>query len=121
MDAIENAAYIVIGRACGFAGFAVLMLMAGLSFDPVFAARVGGVLSFGVAGILALYALRAPTRPYKRTELWMMLTKDARPPAETAQRVIGEVLRVTYSRFARQAAALGAILAAVSLLFQIVL
>lgn len=120
MDAIENAAFISVGRACGFAGFAVLLLMAGLSFDPPMAARTGGVLCLGVALILAGCALRAPTRPYKRTELWMLLARDARPPAEVAQRIVGEVLRLTYISFAKQAAGLAAILFVASALLELI-
>ena len=119
MDAIENAAYITVGRACGFAGFAVLVLMAGLSFDPAFAARTGGILCFGIAGLLYLYALRARSRPYKRTELWVVLAKEARPPAEVAQRLIGEVLRITYITFAKQAAGLGLVLVLASLILKL--
>ncbi len=120
MQAIENAAYISIGRACGFAGLAVFCLVFGLSFEPVLAARTGGVVCLGVALILGFRAFRAPLRPYKQTELWLILSKDERPPAELAQRVIGEALRGAYIWFARQAAALAAVLLAVSIVLQLV-
>ena len=71
MEAIENAAYISVGRACGFAALAIFCLMFGLSFDPPLAARTGGLLCLGLTVILGLYALRARSRPYKRTELWL--------------------------------------------------
>lgn len=114
MNVIENAAFISVGRACGFGGFAILLLMAGLSFDPPMATRTGGMLCLGTAFILSVYAVWAPRRPYKRTELWMLLAKDYRPPAEIAQRVVGEVLRVTYISFAKQAVGLAAILLVMS-------
>lgn len=119
MQAIENAAYISIGRACGFAGLAVFCLVFGLSFEPILAARTGGVVCLGVALILGFRAFRAPVRPYKQTELWLILPKDKRPPAEVAQRVIGEALRGTYTWFARQAAILAAVLLAVSVALQL--
>ncbi|MDH3738924.1 MAG: hypothetical protein OER92_07000, partial [Alphaproteobacteria bacterium] len=104
MDAIENAAYISVGRACGFAGLAIFCVIFGLSFEPALAARAGGGLCVALALVLAVYAYRAPTRPYKRTELWLILAKDKRPPAIYAQRVIGNALRETYVWFSRQSA-----------------
>lgn len=100
MDAIENAAFVSIGRACGFAGLAIFCLMLAMSVEPVLAARTGGGLYLAVTCILAFYAARARTRPYKRAELWAILAKDERPPARFAQRVIGEVLRETNLWFA---------------------
>ena len=41
MEAIENAAFISVGRACGFVGLAVFCIVFGLMYDPVFAARAG--------------------------------------------------------------------------------
>ena len=74
-----------------------------------------------LAGILAFRALTARTRPYKRTELWLILAKDARPPAGIAQRVIGEALRDTYTWFARQAAIISVVLLMTSVVLQIYL
>lgn len=119
MEAIENAAYVSVGRACGFAGLGIFCLIFGLSFDPPFAARTGGTLCLGVAAILAAYALRARTRPYKRTELWLILPREARPPAEIAQRIIGEILRETYLWFARQAAVVSLVLLATSVVLRL--
>ena len=119
MEAIENAAYVSVGRACGFAGLAVFCLVWGLSFEPVLAASSGGALCLFVALILVFYAWRAPQRSYKRTELWLILEKQKRPPAEVAQQVIGEALRETYIRFARQAAIIAFVLLLVSLVLRL--
>ncbi len=120
MDAIKNAAFVSIGRACGFAGLAIFCLMFGLSFDLVLAARTGGMLCLTVTMVLALYGLRARSRPYKRTELWIILPKEQRPPARFAQRVVGDTLRETYLRFARQTVLVAIGLLAISLLLQAV-
>ena len=120
MDAIENAAFVSVGRACGFAGLAIFCLMFGLSFEPVLAARTGAALCLSVALILAGYAYRAPTRPYKRTELWLILTKEKRPPPVYAQRVIGGALRETHIWFARRAALISFVLLAVSAAMQLI-
>lgn len=104
MEAIENAAFISLGRASGFAGLFIFTLMVGLSFDPPVATRVGGLLGIGVWLILMLYGWRATSRPYKRTEAWMILPKDLRPPAVVAQRMIGRALHDTAFWFARRVA-----------------
>lgn len=118
MDAIENAAYISVGRACGFAGLAIFCVIFGLSFEPPLAARAGGGLCVALAVVLAVYAYRAPSRPYKRTELWLILAKDKRPPAAYAQRVIGNALRDTYIWFSRQSAIIAIVLLVVSVSLQ---
>ena len=110
MDAIENAAYVSIGRACGFAGLAIFCVMFGLSFDPAYAAQVGGMLCLGTAGILVFRGWTAQTRPNKKTELWIIIAKDDRPPAEIAQRVIGTALREAYLWFAQSAAIIALVL-----------
>lgn len=110
MEAIENAAFISLGRASGFAGLFIFTLMVGLSFDPPVATRVGGLLGIGVWLILMLYGWRATSRPYKRTEAWMILPKDLRPPAVVAQRMIGRALHDTAFWFARRVAIVSAFL-----------
>ncbi|MDH3663523.1 MAG: hypothetical protein OEU92_26490 [Alphaproteobacteria bacterium] len=120
MDAIEAAAFTSIGRACGFAGLGILCVMLGLSFEPVMATRTGGVMGLGLASILALFGLRAPSRSYERTELWLILPKDARPPSTIAQRVIGQALRDTYFWFAERTAIGSFSLLAVSLVLKLI-
>jgi hypothetical protein len=110
MKAIKNAAFISVGRACGFTGLGIFSLMFGLSFEPALAARTGGILCTFLTAILALYAYRAPGRSYKRTELWTILDKNDRPPASVAQRLVGQVLRETYLWFAGRTAAIAAVL-----------
>lgn len=110
MDAIENAAYVSIGRACGFAGLGIFCVMFGLSFNPPYAAQVGGMMCLGTAAILCFRGWTARTRPYKKTELWIIIAKDKRPPAEIAQKVIGTALREAYLWFAQSAAIIALVL-----------
>ena len=110
MDAIENAAFVSVGRACGFAGLGLFCLMFGLSFEPPLAARAGGLVCLAITVVLAAYAAMARRRPYKRTELWLILAKDQRPPAAIAQQVIGQTLRITYLWFAQQTALMAIVL-----------
>lgn len=115
MDAIENAAFTSVGRACGFSGLAIFCLMFGFAFDPALSARIGGSLCLLVSFILAAYAWRARSRPYKRTETWLILAKEERPPPSVAQQLIGQALRETYTWFARQSAVFAIVLLAASL------
>ena len=120
MEAIENAAFISIGRACGFASLAILCIMLALSFEPFMAVRVGGALGTTLAFILAIFAAHAPTRPYKHTEVWLILPKEKRPPAPIAQCVVGQALRDAYLWFAERIAFMSIFLLAMSLGLQFI-
>ncbi len=101
---IENAAYVSVGRACGFAGLGIFCIVVGLSFDAGLAAQVGSRLSITLSLVLLVMAWRAPTRNYKRTETWLILQPGDRPQADIAQRLIGRTLRTVYLWFAQQVA-----------------
>ncbi|MDH3662640.1 MAG: hypothetical protein OEU92_21865 [Alphaproteobacteria bacterium] len=102
MNAIEAAAFISIGRASGFAGLAILCVMLGLSFEPVLATRAGGLMSLGLAAVLTMFGAFARGRAYQKTETWLILPEDARPPTSIAQQIIGKTLRDTYFWFAER-------------------
>ena len=101
MSDVERAAEQSVARGVGFGALAIALVVAGLAGYPQLALRSGAVLALLMWAILRLKALRAPRRPYKRTEVWLLL--DPRPawPAEVAQRLIGEALRRTLDRYAR--------------------
>ncbi len=103
---LEALAELSIARGCGFAGLGILTFMIGSVSDPVLAFKTGGLLTFLACAVLLIKARAARTRPYKRTELWVMMRKDERPDAAIAQQVIGNVLQDVYYRFAQQAAGL---------------
>jgi hypothetical protein len=115
MEPIEMAAYRSVGRACGFAGLAIVCFMAGLSYEPRLAAFYGALLSLLTTGILLLRAGTARTRPYRRTETWLMLAATERPDPTVAQQLIGSTLREAYLWYARCGALVTAALAASSL------
>lgn len=110
MDVIETSARISVGRACGFGLLAIVCTMAGLAGTPVVALKAGGYLCLLTSVILIVKALAAPRRPYKRTEVWLMLDEGRRPPAEVAQRLIaGALVQAFYAfaiRFAQASAGL---------------
>jgi hypothetical protein len=116
MDAIERAAFLSVGRACGFAALAIICLMLGLSFEPHVAARSGAILTLILTGVLVFRAGSALARPYKRTETWLILDEPERPAPDIAQRLIGGALQEAYLWFARFSAAMTVILLAATLL-----
>lgn len=118
MDAIEQAAFISIGRACGFAGFGILVLLLSLSFDPALATRTAGAFALLVAGAAYVYGLRAPNRPYQKTEAWIILADDYRPPHAVAQKLMGNALRDTAFSFARKVMVCASLLLGASVVFK---
>jgi len=110
MDAIERAAYVSVGRACGFASLAILCFMVGLSYQPHLSARTGAVLTLVMTGTLIFRAGSAMARPYKQTETWLILEGPERPDPRLAQRLIGSALREAYLWYARCTAAVTVVL-----------
>ena len=110
MTAIEQSAYISVGRACGFAGLGILSFMVGLSFEPELAAKSGGGLLLLMTAILVFRAWTSSTRPYKHTETWLMLDEADRPPRGSAQQVIGQALHSAYLWYAQYCAGAAALL-----------
>lgn len=100
MEDMRRVAYATVLRACGFGSLAIFCFMVGLSFEPRIAFQSGGVLTMIMTGILLLKAQEARTKPYRRTEMWLYLPKEHRPPAASAQQLTSVVLRETYMTFA---------------------
>lgn len=100
MDEIRRVAFAVVLRACSFGALAIFCLMFGMSYVPKTAFEVGGFLTLVVCAILILKAWEATIKDHRRTELWLCLAKEHRPPAACAQQVSALVLRETYLRVA---------------------
>jgi len=96
MEVMRRIAYETCLRACGFASLAIFCFMVGLSFAPRVAFQAGGSLTLLMTGVLLLKALEARWKPYRRTEMWLYLPKEDRPPAASAQQLTSAVLRETY-------------------------
>jgi hypothetical protein len=101
VDRIRTAAEISVGRAVGFGALAVGTVVIGLVFDPVLALKTGSALTLLMAVILLLKSQEARFRPYRRTEVWLILDKQLGLPEDSAQRLVGQVLHDTYERYAR--------------------
>ncbi|MEQ8665684.1 MAG: hypothetical protein RIC16_08155 [Rhodospirillales bacterium] len=84
-------------------------------FRPPLAAFSGGVLCLALSLVLRGFAHWCWRRPYRKTETWLLILQDDRPPAGIAQRVVGVALQSAYLWFARQSAVYGAVLLAASI------
>jgi hypothetical protein len=100
MEAMRRVAFATVLRACGFGSLAIFCFMVGLSFAPRLAFQTGGMLTLLMTGILFLKAVEARWKPYRRTEMWLYLSLEERPPAATAQQLTAAVMRETYLTFA---------------------
>ncbi|MDP2356442.1 MAG: hypothetical protein Q8M31_10340 [Beijerinckiaceae bacterium] len=112
---VETNAWISVARGCGFAGLATVCGMVGLSFDPPQALKFGGYSALITTSILLLMAWRAPDVRYSRTETWIMLDKDERPPRPIAQSVISRARQRVLYWFANVTAKIAVLMLAGSL------
>jgi hypothetical protein len=117
MEPVERAANLSVGRACAFACLAILCFMVGFSYQPYLSARVGGSFALLTAAILLVKAWLAPAKPYKHTEVWIILAAPERPTPEAAQQLIGRTLQRVFLEYARFSALIAAILLAASVVF----
>jgi hypothetical protein len=53
-----------------------------------------------MVGILFFKAQEALTKRYRRTEMWLYLPKELRPPEASAQQTTSVIMRETYLTFA---------------------
>jgi hypothetical protein len=116
---MRRIAYETALRACGFAALAIFCIMVGLSFHPRAAFQAGGTLTTFMALVLMFKAREARTKPYRRTEMWLYLPKEHRPPEAYAQIVSATVLRETYLVFARWTAAIAIVMWVIALLLSL--
>jgi hypothetical protein len=101
VDRIQAAAEISVGRAVGFGALAVGTMVLGLVFDPVLALKTGGALTLLMSVVLRMNSRQAWSRPYRRTEVWLILDRRLEVPEDCAQRMVSQVLHDTYDRYAR--------------------
>ncbi len=120
MEEMRRVAYETVLRACGFASLAIFCVMIGLSFLPRESFQAGGFLSLLMTLVLVLKAHEARTKDHRRTEMWLYLAKENRPPQASAQRTISMLMRETYLMFARWTAMISIVMWAIALLFSFI-
>ena len=104
VERIKLYADLSIRRGCGFALLGIATFMVGMSSDAVLAFRSGAIMVSIVLATLLLKGMRAPTRSYKKTEVWILLDKRHDLPEPRAQQVFGTILRERYFWHAEVAA-----------------
>jgi hypothetical protein len=119
MEHMRQVAYATVLRACGFGSLAIFCVMIGLSFEPRACFQAGGFLTTLMAGILIFKAREALTKNYRRTEMWLYLPKELRPPEAYAQWASATVLRETYLTFAKWTSAIAIAMWVLALLFSL--
>src|SRR6266498_436177 len=80
VEDMRRIAFETVLRACGFGSLTIFCIMIGLSFEPRIAFQAGGTLTLVMVGILLFKAQEALTKHYRRTEMWLYLPKELRPP-----------------------------------------
>src|SRR5829696_10171237 len=117
MEHMRRIGFETVLRACGFGSLAIFCVMIGLSFEPRAAFQAGGMLTLLMTAILMLKAYEARTKNHRRTELWLYLTEEQRPPEAYAQRACATVMQETYLTFARWAAMIAIVMGVIALAF----
>ncbi len=117
MEDMRRIAFETVLRACGFASLAIFCVMIGLSFEPRVAFQAGGTLTMIMTGVLVFKAYEALTKNYRRTEMWLYLPKELRPPEAAAQQTTSAVMRETYLTFALWTSAIAVGMWAIALIF----
>jgi hypothetical protein len=120
MEEMRRIAYETVLRACAFASLAIFCVMIGLSFLPRSAFQAGGFLSMLMTLVLVLKAYEAQTKDHRRTEMWLYLPKDSRPPQASAQKTVSTLMREIYFLFARWTALISIVMWSIALLFSVI-
>lgn len=120
MEHMRRVAYETVLRACGFGMLAIVCVMVGMSFDPRLAFQAGGFLTTIMAFILILKSREALTKDYRRTEMWLYIDKQFRPPEAYAQWASSTILRDTYLTFAFWTSAISIVMWILALIFSLV-
>jgi hypothetical protein len=115
---MRKAAFESVSRGCGFAFLGIACVMMGMS-DPRTIFQAGGIMTLIMTLVLLMKARRALTKDYKRTEMWLLLPKDYRPPERYAQWAASTVLRDAYFTFAKYTAFTSIVMWLIALAFGI--
>ena len=100
MNRIQYFAGVSVRRACGFGVLAIVTMVSGFAPIALFAVKLAATLTTLMGVILALKAMHAPKKPYRRTELWVLLEKNHGLPEAYAQRVLMGTLQELYIAYA---------------------
>ena len=119
MEHMRRIAYETVLRGCGFGALAIFCVMTGMSFHPRLAFQAVGFLTMMMAFVLILKSREALTKDYRRTEMWLYIEKDFRPPEAYAQWASATVLRDTYLTFALWTSMISIVMWVIALIFML--
>ena len=120
MEEMRRIAYETVLRACAFASLAIFCVMIGLSFNPRAAFQAGGTLTTIMTLILMFKAREARTKHYRKTEMWLYLSKESRPPQALAQKTVSTLMREIYFLFARWTALISVVMWSIAFFFSVI-
>lgn len=119
MEEMRKAAFESVSRGCAFAFLGIACIMMGMLHDPKLVFQAGGILTLIMTFILMIKSRRALTHDYKRTEMWLLLPKDFRPPEAYAQWAASTVLRDAYLTFAQYTALISIIMWVIAIFMRV--
>jgi hypothetical protein len=120
MERMRQIAFETVQRACLFGSLAIFCVMVGMSFEPRLAFQAGGTLTTLMALVLIYKAREALTKDYRKTEMWLYLPKNFRPPEAYAQWASATVLRDTYLTFALWTSVVAICMWVIALIFSLI-
>ncbi|MBM3600104.1 MAG: hypothetical protein FJX35_17990 [Alphaproteobacteria bacterium] len=82
-----------------FGALGIWVMSFGLITWPVVALRMAAILTTLAVVILVYKAIEAPNRPYRRTEVWIMLRESLDLPDVMLQKLISEALADIFRRY----------------------
>jgi hypothetical protein len=103
MDSVREAALFSIGRAVGFGGLAISVVMVSCAFDFTLALRMGLILTLAMTVILFWMFQTVGNRKPERSEVWLTLPVDERPKSDTARAAFKQIMEDTYLFYAVRA------------------
>lgn len=120
MEYLRQIAYEIVLRACGFGSLAIFCVMIGMSFQPRASFQAGGFLTLLMTLILVFKAYEARGKDHRRTEMWLYLPEEHRPPKPEAQWAVSTIMRETYLLFARWTAIISIVMWVIALFFSLI-
>lgn len=120
IEEMRKIAFTTVLRGCAFGSLAIFCTMFGLSFDGRIAFKTGGVLTLLMVFVLIFKAYEARTKDYRRTEMWLYLPKEQRPPEGIAQWASSLVLWDTYLLFALWTTVMSVVMWILAIIFSLV-
>jgi len=111
-DTIRRLADLSIRRGCGFVLLGTCCIMVGLAHDFAASIKSAAVVVGMAAVVMVGKGMNAQRRPYRDTELWLLLDPRPAPSDPLVQRKIGQVLTDRYYWHARLAGYVASVLMA---------